>query len=139
MGRVYLVKEKKTDKLFAMKGNSDQSLLYSPSCLTRFDGSSFKEGNDRTQKNQACFDRAGDPCYSKSSIHYYTIPLISVRGIPLFLYGVLHGGRVLSRTANASWEVSLRGWISVLRCGGCRCVRVLAPHGIHLPRSQARK
>lgn len=48
VGRVYLVKEKKTDKLFAMKGRSDPT-----SSLPVFyrDFSAVKEGDDRAEED----------------------------------------------------------------------------------------
>lgn len=52
VGKVYLVREKKTDKLFAMKGWSDFDMCV-PCRLTTILASPFKEGDDRTEENQA--------------------------------------------------------------------------------------
>lgn len=80
VGRVYLVREKKTDKLFAMKGGSSHRVL--PSVLSKVDTdllfSFIKEGDDFTAEDQASTGRTGDPGDGKPSIHRHPLPFIPV-------------------------------------------------------------
>lgn len=50
VGKVYLVREKKTGKLFAMKGSDSEPLPKLGSCSRRL-CSALQEGDDRTQKD----------------------------------------------------------------------------------------
>ena len=53
--------------------------------------SALQEGDDPTEKDQARLDRTGDPGYRQSPVHSNSPPFISVGGLPIPLYGVLHG------------------------------------------------
>ena len=58
VGKVYLVREKKTGKLFAMKGNASVSAFYSFIGFSHilFDHSPLKSRNDRAEEDQAGSD-----------------------------------------------------------------------------------
>lgn len=105
VGKVYLVREKKSGKLFAMKG--ELRTLRSGSPLFNWLHRSFvKERNDRAQENQACPNRARDSGHRKSSFHSHAPPLLPVRPVSLLLYGVLYGWRILPRATVKTWQVS---------------------------------
>ena len=89
VGKVFLVREKKTGKLYAMKGM--YHLLKRATLTHKVDDSSIQEGDDPTEKDQARVDRTGDPGYRESPIHSNPSSFISVGGLPIPLYGVLHG------------------------------------------------
>jgi hypothetical protein len=127
---VYLVREKKTAKLFAMKG--DYALTCTTLRLTEDWCSPVETGNDPTEKNQTRINGTRYPRNSEPSLYRYTIPLVSIRRISLFLYGILYGWRVLSSSADPTWQVPTRGWITLLCGRGCCCAGVLASHGIYL-------
>ena len=53
--------------------------------------STLQEGDDSTEKDQARVDRTGDPGYRESPVHSNPSSFVSVGGLPIPLYGVLHG------------------------------------------------
>ena len=141
VGKVYLVREKKTGKLYAMKGDVPAAVYCLLSgLLTIFcDYSPLKGRNDRKEENKAGADGARDPCDSEPSVYRDTSPFFSVGAISLFLHGVLYGRGVFPSFAKSAWKMSARGSGAVL-CGRGNCsVGVLAPDGIHLSRPQTRK
>ena len=90
VGKVFLVREKKNGKLYAMKGTYH---LLKCANLTHNAADSFiQEGDDTTEKDQARVDRTGDPSNCKSPVHSDPSPFVSVRGLSIPLHGVLHGG-----------------------------------------------
>lgn len=90
VGKVYLVKEKKTDKLFAMKGGS--AYRFSTQRLARSNhradmllpDSTVQEGNDQAQQDQACSRRAGNPGHFQPSLYRHPIPFLPIARLPLF-------------------------------------------------------
>ena len=90
VGKVFLVREKKTGKLYAMKGM--YHLLKRATLTHKVDDSSIQEGDDSTEKDQARVDRTGDSSNRQSPIHSDPSPFISVGGLSIPLHGVLHGG-----------------------------------------------
>lgn len=104
VGKVYLVREKKSGKLFAMKGEFRSLRTVSPS-FDKLPGSAVKEGDDRAQENQTCSDRAGNPCNRKSPIHRDPPSLLPIGAVSLLLHGVLHGWRILPRSTVKAWQM----------------------------------
>lgn len=123
VGRVYLVREKKTGKLYAMKGNCAK-LNFLPLPLLSFFSryppfflplcgaivtdlidlirscSPLEARNDRTEKDQARLDRARNISNGQPPFHCDSTSLFPIGRLSLFLYGVLHGRGVLPRIAN---------------------------------------
>ena len=104
VGKVYLVREKKSGKLFAMKGASPYHRL----ALKRLDpaDSPVEEGDDRAEKDQARLDGARDSRDGKPPLYRHPIPFIPIGKLPLLLHGVLYGRRVLPGSADAARKVS---------------------------------
>ena len=90
VGKVFLVREKKTGKLYAMKGmfHLTKTRNSYPEC----DNSTIQEGDDSTEKDQARFDRTRDSGNCESPIHSDPSPFVSVGRLSIPLHGVLHGG-----------------------------------------------
>jgi len=139
VGKVYLVREKKTGKLFAMKGDAPAAPFLPVAPFSHCEHSPLKSRNDRAEEDQAGSDRAGDSCDSEPSVYRHTLPFISIGAISLFLHGVLYGRGVFPGSAKPSWKMPTRGSGPVLRRRGNRSVRVSAPHGFYLSGSQARE
>ncbi|KAG5457753.1 MAG: hypothetical protein BJ554DRAFT_2155 [Olpidium bornovanus] len=112
VGRVYLVKKKASEKLYAMKGVSfgwqgtSEIAMDGHVCAPgrRLDDvcglcSSFKEGDDQAQQNPAGARRAGDIGDFEPPVYSESLPLLSIGGLPVSLHGVLRRGRVLQRGA----------------------------------------
>jgi hypothetical protein len=93
VGKVYLVREKKTDKLFAMKGAT--SLLHFQCADTLPSISLVQEGNDRSQQDQARTGGTRNSCICESPFHCHTLSFVSIGGLPLFLHGILSRRRIL--------------------------------------------
>ena len=106
VGKVYLVREKKSAKLFAMKGARRRIaagiIPDRPELGLR---SPLEEGDDRAQENQTCSDRAGNPCNRKSPIHRDPPSLLPIGAVSLLLHGVLHGWRILPRSTVKAWQM----------------------------------
>lgn len=152
VGKVFLVREKKSSKLFAMKGARTSFILVRPlnlvlltcpivSVLTCVQSlaSAIEERNDPAEENQTRVDGAGHSGYREPSVHRDTASLIPVGRVPLFLHGILHGRRILPCTAVATRQMPPGGCSAILRRRGRRGVRVSAPDGFHLPRPEARE
>ena len=90
VGKVFLVREKKTGKLYAMKGT--YLPLQRAILINEVDDSSIQEGDDSTEKDQASVDRTGDSSNCQSSIHSDPSPFVSIGRLSIPLHGVLHGG-----------------------------------------------
>lgn len=77
VGKVYLVKEYKSQRLYAMKGKLEFTLssLGFERLTTR---SPQQERNDKAEQDQACLGRAGNSCNEQSPIHCDTISLVSI-------------------------------------------------------------
>lgn len=76
VGKVYLVREKKTGKLYAMKGRFKS--LPHVKCDFKPFGSAVKKGNDRAQENQTRLDGARDSSVVKSSFHRDSLPFFPI-------------------------------------------------------------
>lgn len=138
VGKVYLVREKKTDKLFAMKGK----LLVSWLLTVHIDihlHSTLEEGDDCTEQDQAGARRTGNPRYCQSPFHRDPLPLVPIRGVFVLLHGVLPRGRVLPCLADASREVPARRRCTILCSGGHCRVRVPPSDGFYLSRFETRE
>ena len=90
VGKVFLVREKKTGKLYAMKGT--YHLLKRAILIHKVDDSFIQEGDDSKEKDQTRVDRTGDSSNCQSPIHSDPSPFISVGGLSILLHGLLHGG-----------------------------------------------
>ena len=75
VGKVYLVKEKKTEKLFAMKGGSLHKRLMDCAECPR---SVEQEGNDQAEQDQAGSGGTRDPSDCQSPIHRYAVSLVPI-------------------------------------------------------------
>lgn len=80
VGKVYLVREKKTDKLFAMKGTILVIWLQFP---LKMHGSIIEEGDDQAEQDQARTSRTRDPSHLESPIHRHALPFVPVPGLPI--------------------------------------------------------
>jgi protein-serine/threonine kinase len=76
VGKVYLVREKKSGRLYAMKGGLTWNDPGAPFLLTP--SSARQEGNDQAEQDQEGLGGAGDISYQQPSIYCYPIPLISI-------------------------------------------------------------
>lgn len=142
VGKVYLVREKKTSKLFAMKG-IDYCVLHkflpyaNPDAVPT--SSAFEERNDRTQKDQARIDGAGDSRDGEPPIHCHALPFVPVGRLSLLLHGVLQRRGVLQGLTDAARQVPTRRWRAFLRVRSCCGPGISALDGIHLPRPETRE
>jgi protein-serine/threonine kinase len=94
VGKVYLVREKKSSRLYAMKGTywpDHQSFRILPLTIC----SAQQEGDDQAEQDQEGLSRTGDPCHEQSPIHRHTLPLFPVRGTPIPVHGILQWWRIL--------------------------------------------
>lgn len=108
VGKVYLVREKKTGKLYAMKGNLPAAPFLPTVPISHVfscGDSPLKSRNDRTEENQASSDRAGDSCNCEPSVYRDALPLVSIGAISLFLHGILYGRGVFPGSAKSSWKM----------------------------------
>jgi protein-serine/threonine kinase len=142
VGKVYLVREKKTEKLFAMKGEfareAESHLLKQPSdSLTPC--SPLKERDDQAKQDQASNGRAGNPFDVQSSLHCHSISFLPIGRLSLPVHGVLHGRRVLSSASDKAGKVLGRGRCQVLCCRSHCCAGIPPSDGIHLSGSEARE
>lgn len=137
VGKVYLVREKKSSRLYAMKGRAPllgHELLAALLMLTPF--SLEQEGNDQAQQDQASACRAGDPGHEQPSVHCDPISLVPVRRSSLSVYGILQWWRVLPSPPDSSGQVHPRRRRPLLRRRGDGGARVSPLDGLHLPRPQ---
>lgn len=86
VGKVYLVKHKSTEKLYALKGNTTLS-FFTPLLMVFY--SVVKKRNDQAKQDQAGYGRTSHFVYRKSSFHCSLVPLFSKRRSSLFLHGIL--------------------------------------------------
>lgn len=93
VGKVYLVREKKSSRLYAMKGTQTDVAFLPYTVLTL--PSLEQKGDDQAKQNQAGPCRAGDSRDEQPSVYRYVIPFIPIRRSSLPLHGVLQRRRVL--------------------------------------------
>ena len=107
VGKVYLVREKKSNRLYAMKGMAD----FPDSCLllilvTR---SLEQKRDDQTEQDQKGAGRTRNSSHEQPPLHSHLISLVPVGGPPLLVYGILQWGRILSSIANSTEQMRWRG------------------------------
>ena len=132
VGKVYLVREKRSSRLYAMKGAS-HPFRYDPGPQLTV-SSPVEERDDQTQQDQTGARRAGNPGNLEPPVHRHPLSFISVRRPSLFVHGVLQWGRVFPSIADPAQQVCRRGRRQILCRRGHRCVGVPAPDGLHLSR-----
>ena len=113
VGKVYLVREKKSSRLFAMKGKVHR-FPEAQSCMLIV-ASPVEERDDQAKQDQARTRRAGDPRDIEPSIYCYAIPLVPVGGSSIPVHGVLQRRRVFPSAADEAEQVRGRGRGAVLR------------------------
>jgi protein-serine/threonine kinase len=113
VGKVYLVREKKSSRLYAMKGKRIELDPHVEPCANIF--SAEQEGNDQAKQDQAGTGRTGDPGYQQPSLHCHPLPLVPVRRPLVSLHGILQWRRVLQGAADSAKQVCRR------RCGAFLC------------------
>jgi len=131
VGKVYLVREKKTDKLFAMKGRLLAS-WYQTLQVNVYPYSVVKERNDRAKQDQAGPRRTGNPRNCQSPFHRDPVSLFPIRGVFILLHGVLPRRRVLPCSADASRKMPCRRRRTVLCSGSDCCTGIFTSDGLHL-------
>jgi len=91
VGKVYLVREKKSSRLYAMKGEPDSRPADRPPkpWLTTLPRSAEQEGDDQAQQDQEGVGRAGDPRDEQPPLHRDAVPLVPVGRLPVPVHGVL--------------------------------------------------
>ena len=106
VGKVYLVREKKSSRLYAMKGTylrpTGQVQLLIP-------GSSEQEGDDQAKQDQESFGGAGNLSHEQPPVHCYAVPFIPVGGPLIPVHGILQRRRVLQSVTNAAREMHTGG------------------------------
>lgn len=140
VGKVYLVKEKKSNRLYAMKGNAMKP--FKQICTQQeanLHHSVEQEGDDQAKQDQASPRGARDSSHQQPPIYRYTISFFPVRRSSLPLYGILQWWRVLPCSADTTWQMYCRGRCSLLCRRGYSRVGVPASHGLHLSRLEARE
>lgn len=101
VGKVYLVREKKSSRLYAMKGVYFSFLGAIELILDSLE----QKGDDQAEQDQESSGRARDSGHEQPSIHCHPIPFIPVGGPPILVHGVLQWWRVLPGSTNPTWEV----------------------------------
>ena len=112
VGKVYLVREKKSSRLYAMKGESTTHELLQRDANTI--ASAIEERDDQAEQDQARSRRTGNPRHIEPSIHCYAISLIPVGGPSLPVHGVLQRRRVFPSAADQAEQVRGRGRCEIL-------------------------
>ena len=100
VGKVYLVREKKSSRLYAMKGEHFRDLERRACVLTAH--SALQEGDDQAQQNQESPCRARNPCHKQPPFHREALSLFPVRRLTVSLYGILQWWRVFPCIANST-------------------------------------
>ena len=136
VGRVYLVREKKSSKLYAMKGRRCRLDVLK---MISFRCSAFQKGNDRAEEDQARADGAGYTSDGKPPVHRNALSFISIGRLSILLYGVLYGRRIFSCIANAARKVLIGRWGQILCSRSSRRPGIPAFNGFYLPRPEARE
>jgi protein-serine/threonine kinase len=105
VGKVYLVREKKSTRLYAMKGmHSDQ--CPSPP-LTN--SSLEQERDDQAQQDKTGTCRARNPGHQQPPFYRDAVPLLPIRRPSLPVYGILQWWRILQSIADSTWKMHTRG------------------------------
>jgi hypothetical protein len=107
VGKVYLVREKKSSRLYAMKGERRMMIPTSEESTKEIQAdpsmnSLVEEGNDQAKQDQARSGGTGNPGDQQPPIHCHTISLVPVRRPSLSMHGILQRRRVLPRSANST-------------------------------------
>ena len=118
VGKVYLVREKKSGRLYAMKGRCavllDQLGTPGLDLLTRTAFSSQQERDDQAQQDQASVGRTGDPGHQQPSVHRHAVSLLPVGRSSLPVHGILQRRGVFSRSVASCAVDSLLSLLSLL-------------------------
>lgn len=106
VGKVYLVREKKSSRLYAMKGMQyhDGDVIF---CLTFFSVEQTRD--DQAQQDQESIGRTGNLGYEQPSIHCHLIPLLPIRGSFISMHGILQWWRILQSFTDSSRQMHTRG------------------------------
>lgn len=86
VGKVYLVREKRSSRLYAMKGTH---LMQTSLCCMLIRYSLKQEGDDQKKQDQTRLGRARNSCNQQPSLYCNIIPLLSVRGSFVSMHGIL--------------------------------------------------
>jgi hypothetical protein len=102
VGKVYLVREKKSSRLYAMKGMFSWVIGY---LSANFPGSTEQKGDDQAEQDQESLGRTRNPCNKQPSVHRYIVPLFPIGGSSVFVHGILQWWRVFQSLTNSAWEM----------------------------------
>lgn len=114
VGKVYLVREHKSDRLYAMKGRLTcysvmvcQYLQYGGMLILELlSFSARQKRNDQTEQDQTCSCRAGNSRHEQSSFHRYVVPLLPIGILFVLMHGVLQWWRVFQRYSSLTIRCS---------------------------------
>lgn len=87
VGKVYLVREKKSSRLYAMKGQYLQANCHVESLLICH--SAEQEGDDQAEQDQEGSGGTGNSGHQQPPFYRNAVSLFPVRGLPLPLHGIL--------------------------------------------------
>jgi len=120
VGKVYLVREKKSSRLYAMKGELPPfRLRVGQDRRARLTMSSVEqEGDDQAQQDQEGLGRTGDPRHQQPPLHRDPVPLLPIRRPSVPVHGVLQRRRILPGVADPTGQVHCRRRRSLLRRRG---------------------
>ena len=97
VGKVYLVREKKTERLYAMKGarddacaRADWEVLSKREMIKRNKIKRALAEQVRPRSELTSLTGPGNPRNVESPVHRHASPLVPVGRLPLLLHGVLH-------------------------------------------------
>lgn len=133
VGKVYLVKEKKSDRLYAMKVLSKREMIK-------------RNKIKRALAEQEILATSNHPFivtlyHSFQSEEYLYLCMEFCMGGEFFR-GMYYDrcDTIADRSpSNTTWQMPLRGRCKVLRRRSHCCARIPSSHGLHLPRSKARE
>ena len=86
VGKVYLVREKKSSRLYAMKGTHTQAADY---LLANSSFSIKQEGDDQAQQDQESTSRTRNLSHQQPPVYCHTLPFVPIRGPSVLVYGIL--------------------------------------------------
>ena len=105
VGKVYLVREKKSSRLYAMKGMLSWVIGY---LSANFSASTEQEGDDQAEQDQESIGGTRNPCHEQPSVHRYIIPLFPIGRPSIFVHGILQWRGVLQSLTNSTWQMYTR-------------------------------